>query len=105
MLVDASNAFNTINRKAFLHNVKVICNLIYVIATIPLILLTVQTLKEDSTDTKAVGYADDLFGGGKIKCLKRMWDMIEQWGPKYGYHQQEDKTWIIVKPEYLEEAT
>ena len=25
MLIDASNAFNSVNRKAFLHNVKVIC--------------------------------------------------------------------------------
>ena len=25
MLVDASNAFNSVNRKVFLHNVKVVC--------------------------------------------------------------------------------
>ena len=134
MLIDASNAFNSINRKAFLHNVKVICpsiatftnncyssparlfvvgdteiqlaegttqgdpiaGLVYAIAIIPLILRTVAYLQENASDTKAAGYADDLFGGGKLHGLKKMWD--------YGYNQQADKTWVIVKPKHLEET-
>ena len=108
MLIDVSNAFNSINRKAFLHNVKVICpsiatftnncycsparlfvvggteiqsaegttqgdpiaGLVYAIAIIPLILRTVADLQENASDTKAAGYADDLFGGGKLHGFK-----------------------------------
>ena len=33
-----------------------------------------------------------------------MWDSIEKRGPDYGYYQQADKTWVIVKPKHLEEA-
>ena len=110
MLIDASNAFNSINRKAFLHNVKVICpsiatftnncyssparlfvvggteiqsaegttqgdpmaGLVYAIAIIPLILWSMADLQENASDTKAIGYADDLFGGGKLRGLKKM---------------------------------
>ena len=142
MLIDASNAFNSINRKAFLHNIKIVCpslatfttncysspsrlfviggteiassegttqgdpiaGFVYAIAIIPLILRTVSELKEKGLNTKAAGYADDLFGGGKLLGLKLMWDYIVKWGPDFGYHQQADKTWIIVKPQHLKEA-
>ena len=142
ILIDASNAFNSINRKAFFHNVKVICpsiatftnncyssparlfvvrgteiqsaegttqgdpiaGLAYAIAIIPLILRTVADLQENASDTKAAGYADDLFGGEKLHSLKEMWNSIEKRGPDYGYYQQADKTWVIVKPKHLEEA-
>jgi len=142
MLVDAANAFNSVNRKAFLHNVKVICPsiatfvsncynvpsrlfvvggtelkssegttqgdpiamLVYAIATIPLILHTIRSLEENSSKTKAAGYADDVFGGGTIRGLKSMWDCIEKWGPEYGYYQQAEKSWLIVKPQFAEEA-
>ena len=142
MLIDASNAFNSINRKAFLHNVNIICpsiatftvncygspsrlfivggieissaegttqgdpiaGLVYAIGIIPLILRTVANLKKQGTDTKAAGYADDLFGGGKLHVLKIMWDFIKKWGPDFGYYQQADKTWIIVKPQHLKKA-
>ena len=30
-----------------------------------------------------------------------MWDFIEKYGPNYGYYQQVDKTWIIVKEKHL----
>ena len=133
MLVDASNALNAINRKAFLHNVKIICpsiatfttncyrspsrlfvvggteitsaegttqgdpiaGFVYAIAIIPMILRTVEDLHKNKSDAKATGYADDLFGGGKLAALRKMWDFIEKHGPDYGYYQQADKTWII----------
>ena len=80
-----------------------IAMLVYAIATIPLI---IKHVLKDSPEGKAksAGYADDLFGAGKIKELKRLWLYIKNEGPKYGYFQQEHKTWLIVKPEYLTEA-
>ena len=53
---------------------------------------------------KSAGYADDLFGAGSILGLKRMWDFIKNEGPKFGYFQEEKKTWLIVKPEFFSEA-
>ena len=76
---------------------------VYAIATIPLI---VRHVNEDPSEekVKSAGYADDLFGAGKIKELKRLWLFIKNEGPKYGYFQQEHKTWLIVKPEFVSEA-
>ena len=81
-----------------------IAGLVYAIAIIPMILRTVQNLQHQNTNTKAAAYADDLFGGGKLRGLRCMWDFIEEHGPGYGYFQQATKTWIIVKPQYLDEA-
>ena len=80
---------------------------VYAIATIPLIIKTVWHMKESENKkefAKSAGYADDLFGAGSILGLKRMWDFIKNEGPKYGYFQEEKKTWLIVKPEFLSEA-
>ncbi|XP_066936770.1 uncharacterized protein [Clytia hemisphaerica] len=77
---------------------------VYAIATIPLIVRYV--LREEPSDEKArtAGYADDLFGAGTIWELKQLWLYIRDEGPKFGYYQQEEKTWLIVKPEFLSEA-
>ena len=142
MLVDAANAFNNVNRKVFLHNVKVICPslatyvencyqissrlfvlggielksvegttqgdpiamFVYAIATIPMILKAVWHMKESNENAKTAAYADDVFGAGSIRGLRKMWDYIKSEGPKYGYFQQESKTWLIVKPNLLPEA-
>ena len=71
-----------------------IAMLIYAIAVIPLIIHAVQKLHGDTTNTKAAGYADDLFSGGTIIRLRKI---VKDLGPEYGYYQQADKTWIIVK--------
>ena len=77
---------------------------VYAIATIPLILRTVEHLEGESTSTKSAAYADDIFGAGKIEGLRKMWDFIEREGPKYGYYQQAEKTWLIVKQKDLKKA-
>ena len=53
---------------------------------------------------KQVWYADDSAAGGKLKNLKIWWDDLKQQGPMYGYHPKASKTWLIVKPAYLQQA-
>ena len=49
---------------------------VYAIAIIPLILHTANTLEEKSLNAKVTGYADDIFGAGKLDGLKQMWNTM-----------------------------
>ena len=139
LLMDASNAFNSINRATMLENIRRICPISYIyayncysiharlfviggkeiyskegttqgdppamafygIGLLPLIWL----LRSSSDDpARQVAYADDLTGGGKLLQLKSWLDVILKDGPKFGYHAEPTKSWLIVKEEWLEEA-
>ncbi len=52
-----------------------------------------------------IWFADDAGAGGKLQDLVQWWDEINITGPKYGYFPKASKSWLIVKPEHLEEAT
>ncbi len=56
------------------------------------------------TSTLQVWFADDAAGGGKIQCLRKWWDLLNLYGPSYGYFVNASKTWLLVKPEALSEA-
>ena len=49
-------------------------------------------------------YADDSAAGGKLTQIVKWWNDLQQQGPIYGYHPKPSKTWLIVKPEYLNKA-
>ena len=149
--VDANNAFNTINRKVFLHNIQVICPEIstffrncylkparlfvvggieikseegttqgdpgampaYALGIAPLISCLADPNRketsergEDDTGGRArqSAYADDLTGSGTIDELKQWWDMVIELGPFIGYYAKPSKSWLIVKPQFLEHA-
>ena len=142
IIIDASNAFNSVNREAFLHNIKIICPplslftfnccatkarlfvicgleilssegttqgdpiamVVYGIAIIPMIMMMVEMNDESDDITRIAGYADDISATGKLKQLRRWLDKISKLGPKFGYYPQNDKSWLIVKPELYEEA-
>ena len=53
---------------------------------------------------RQAAYADDLTGSGTIDGLKIWWDMVIEWGPFIGYYAKPSKSWLIVKPDYLEYA-
>ena len=57
-----------------------------------------------SGDETQTWYADDTSTGGKVSDLRRWWDKLQSIGPLFGYHPNPDKTWLLVKPEYLQLA-
>ncbi len=132
LLVDASNAFNSLNRQVALQNIRRLC---------PSIATTLISTYRDSTDlfvdgssllsqegttqgdplalpmyalatiplirklpgTQQVWYADDASATGGSGDL-RAWDDLCSKGPAYGYHVNASKTWLITKPEHLADA-
>ena len=53
---------------------------------------------------KQAWYADDSQAAGKLECLKKWWDVVNELGPDYGYHPKASKTILIVKREHLAKA-
>ena len=138
--VDATNAFNIINRNVLLHNSKILCPEIarylanfyimparlfivggkeiksdegttqgdavamgmYALGLMPL-LMTIDTYIENDT-IKQIAFADDLTGIGKIQELLKWWNIIITNGQNIGYHVNQQKSWLVVKPEYFVEA-
>jgi len=53
---------------------------------------------------KKLFYADDGAGAGTLDQILQWWIDIQRLGPYYGYYPKPSKTWLIVKPEFLERA-
>ena len=69
----------------------------YAIATVPLI----ERLQQHVTQ---VWFADDATAGGKLLDLRNWWDQLVECCQDYGYSANASKTWLVVKPEYLDQA-
>ena len=141
LLIDAANAFNSINRSAMLQNIERMCPPAYIYAyncyaaearlfvpggrelkskegttqgappsmafyAVGLTPFLIQLAKYEPPHptAKQVSYADDLTGGGKLRQLRVWMDNIIEHGPKYGYHAEPTKSWLIVKERLLESA-
>ena len=138
LLVDASNAFNNLNRNVALHNIQYTCPALSLLANntyakparlfvtgggelasaegttqgdplaMPLYALsTVPLIKELHTAHSEIlqdWYADDSAGAGRLLELRRWLDMLAERGKVYGYHVNWEKTQLLVKPEFLQEA-
>ena len=52
-----------------------------------------------------IWFADDAASGGKLQALRRWWDSLLRFSPLFGYHVNVSKSWMLVKPENLQEAT
>ena len=78
----------------------------YACATVPIILsaLGQKGVKTSKTHIKQVWYADDAAGEGQITHLSSWWDDLCTNGSLFGYFPKPSKTWVIVKPEYEEQA-
>ncbi|KAG1701696.1 hypothetical protein GQR58_004720 [Nymphon striatum] len=112
ILVDADNAFNSLNRKVALNNIQRACPVLatYLINTYrsPADLFISNSdkkilSKEGATqgDNSAMGF----YSCSTIPLsLKKWWDELCESGPLYEYFPKPSKTWVIVKPEFLTSA-
>ena len=78
---------------------------VYAEGIIPLMLAAADPLNETEMKARQSAYADDLVGAGTIIHLKKWWDIVVTFGRFLGYYAKPEKSWLIVKPEFLEEAS
>ena len=133
-MVDARNAFNELNRRAALINIRTISPALSRVLTnfyrqpAKLFVGGETLLSEEGTtqgDPLAMGmyalatvplinnlrkksnqfwFADDATGSGKIDGLWNWWTTLKEIGPAYGYFPQAHKTWLLVKETAVEKA-
>ena len=127
LLIDAINAFNTMNRSVAVHNIQLTCKKIalYIINTYrsPSRLficgggeilsqeampwysvntaLIIQSLRKHMPSFKLVRLADDSAGGGRIEPLFDWYKNLCREGKKFGYLVNGSKSWLIVKTETI----
>ena len=82
---------------------------LYAIGILPLMSsikfkLADKNINLEDTEVKQVAFADDLTGAGSIKNLKIWWDEIIKLGPYLGYYAKPNKSWLIVKEDFKNEA-
>ena len=65
---------------------------------------TADQSADDTDIAKKLFYADDGAGGGTLDQVLCWWNEIQKLGPSFGYFPKPSKTWLIVKPEFLEKA-
>ena len=134
LLVDASNAFNMLNRAVALHNIRFVCPSLskilineYRVPTqlfvdgesllsqegttqgdplaMPMyVLATVPLIRSLPETVTQVWYADDATALGTISHLREWWDTIFENGKKFGYFANPMKTWLVTQNSSLAEA-
>ena len=135
LLVDASNAFNSLNRSNALHNIMSICPSLATIVinsyrqhpqlfidkekllsqegttqgdplAMAIYAISVQPLVQclNQKEAKQVWFAEDSAAGEKLCGLLQWWEKLSTEGPKFGYHPNPSKTWVVVKECHYAEA-
>ena len=133
LLVDAQNAFNLLNRQLALINIHRICPSIAPILTniyrgdsnlyvqgetvisregvmqgdplaMAMFAVGIVPLIREMEGTHQVWFADDAASVGSLNEVHQWWTKLEEIGPRYGYHPNPNKTWLIVKDEISENA-
>ena len=134
LLVDASNAFNSLNRQLALINISHLCPpisqiLINTYRSDSLLFCGEETFLSSEGTTQGdplamamyalavvplinrlyyhadqIWYADDASASGSISQLREWWDALNEIGPSYGYFPNANKTHLVVKPEFFDAA-
>ena len=135
LLVDATNAFTTLNRQVALHNIRRLCPSIATILinsyrsltdllvdgdvilsqegttqgdhlAMPMYgLATIPIIRKLDTICKQIWYADDSAAIGSIEQLQAWWTKLVKVGPAYGYLPNPAKTWLVTKQDHFDKAT
>ena len=135
LLVDATNAFNALNRQVALHNIRSLCPPIATILinsyrnptdllvdgdvilsqegttqgdplAMPMYgLSTIQIIRKMDGICKQIWYADDSAAIGTVEQLHSWWIKLVETGPAFGYLPNPAKTWLITKQGQFNLAT
>ena len=135
LLIDATNAFNTINHQVALQNIRRLCpplapilintyrapTELYVDGEVLLsqegttqgdplamsmyALATIPLIKRVSGNVTQVWCADDASGVGSLNHLQEWWDKISSIGPNFGYFANASKSWLVTKEDHFSKAT
>ena len=127
ILIDATNAFNSLNRQVALHNIRRLCPPLATILintyraptelfvdgdtllsqegttqgdplAMPMYALaTIPLIKKLKGNSKQIWYADDAAAIGRITDLREWWDHLTTEGPGFGYFPNPSKTWLVTK--------
>ena len=127
LLVDATNAFNSLNRQSALHNIRRLCPPLATVLintyraptelfvdgdtilsqegttqrdplAMPMYALaTIPLIKKLKSYSKQIWYADDVAAMGKLADLRAWWNHLTREGPDFGYYPNPSKTWLVTK--------
>ena len=76
----------------------------YACSLMPLVEDLRTSIDTADKNLKQIFYADDGAAAGKLQNIKQWWDKVQKSGPLYGYYPKSSKSWLIVKPAFMDEA-
>lgn len=130
LLVNAENAFNSVNRRVALINILQSCPsiapaLINNYRSQPKLFIQGQTLISDEGTTQGnplamamyalaiaplvkkcanvstqIWFANDASAGGTVNDIRSWWERLVEYGPQYGYFPKASKSAVIVKKDF-----
>ena len=134
LLVDASNAFNSLNRQTALLNIHSLCPSLAIALTNTYrknacLFIEGETLLSSEGTTQGdplaaamyslgviplirklnhlahqLWFADDAAAGGNLSSLLAWWEKLNDIGPAFGYYPNAEKSWLVVKDEHVKVA-
>ena len=110
LLVDATNAFNSVNRVAALWNARVLwprCSryLFNTYRGYASLLLQDGSKSLLSKEWTQNWYADDSSCVADLRSLRAWYEELSRRGPDYGYHPEPSKTVLVVGPSDVQQAS
>ena len=131
LLVDATNAFNALNRQVALHNIRHLCPIATILINsyrshsqifvngdvilsqegtiqgdplaMPMYgLATIPLIRKLDGLCKQIWYADNSAAIGTVEQLLAWWNRLSAEGPAFGYFPNPSKTWIVTKQSHFD---